>query len=47
MNDAAGTICQALRGGGTPLPIEVRERLQESMFPNPGMACRRTIELTR
>ena len=30
-----------------PLPIEVRDRMRESMFPNPGMACERQIELMR
>ena len=29
------------------LPIEVRDRFRESMFPNPGMACVRQTELMR
>ena len=30
-----------------PLPVEVRQRARESMFPNPGLACARHLELLR
>ena len=37
-----------LRSAARPfLPIEVRHRFRESMFPNPGMRCARQMELVR
>lgn len=49
---SAQAMMQGLYGVRDPtssngLRVEVRDRMHESMFPNPGMSCRRQIELMK